>query len=135
MPYGTLIDFRTYGAARGLSVVETATDAEASAALERASDYIRTRYVIRFSDTYDGTEPQVEEATYIAAVLELSTPGLFSKVFTPAEAKILTGVGDMRWTPIAQAGYGADGMTPLVPMIENLLLPLTAFGQPVIRVV
>jgi hypothetical protein len=108
---GTLADWRAYASARGDNTPTEAEDAVATAALVRASDYIRFRYVANFISGYDETFiapgydiPLVEIGAYIAAGLELATPGLFSKTFTPAEQKVLTGVGSIRWTVTGKAG-------------------------------
>ena len=133
--YGTIAEWRAYATARGNSAPGSASDADATAALQRASDYLRTRYVLRFSDEYDGTEDKVIEATYIAASLELTTPGFFTTTYTPSQAKVLTGVGDIRWTLVPGARNTADAMLPTSPMIDALLLPLTRWGMPAVAVV
>lgn len=120
--YGTLADWRTYASDRGNSAPTDATDADASAALQRASDYIRLRYVARHG--LDATSDAVEEATYIAAEQELTTAGFWTSVFTPAQMKTLTKADVISWTPISQEGYkGADAMQPVSPLIEALLAP------------
>lgn len=128
MIFGTVADWIVYAAARGLTVVDDAASAQA---LQRASDYIRTRYVIRFLPEYDGTEAEVEEATYIAAAFELSTPGFWTKTFTPSQTKVLTAVQGIRWTPIggrSTTGSSADEQLPVSPAIEALLGPMTRGG-------
>lgn len=97
---GTVEDWKAYALARGL-VIETATEPDmlqASAALTRASDHITFAYVAKFLPGYDATSPNVEQATYEAAALELETPGIFSAVFTPSQQKVLTEVKGIRWT-------------------------------------
>lgn len=122
--YGNLIDFRAYATERGNNAPTAASDADATAALVRASDYIRTRYVIRFVSEYDDTIPEVAEATYIAAQRELATPGFWSKTYTPGEAKTLVQVDVIRWQPndrVGKGAYGADLVVPVDGMIEALL--------------
>jgi len=130
--YGTVADWIAYAALRGLVVID---DAASAAALVRASDYIRTRYVIRFSDEYDGTTPAVIEANYIAAAYELETPGFWAKTFTGSQVKVLTGVGDIRWTPVDTGMNGVDAMQPTSPAIDAMLVPLTRWGMPAVSVV
>jgi hypothetical protein len=129
---GTVADWQTYAAARGQTVNNSTNEISA---LQRAKDYIRTRYVIRFLDEYDGSEPEVEEAVYIAAGLEMDNPGFWSQTFTPSQAKVLTKVEGIQWTPIQSAGLGgAADMQPVSPMIDALLLPLTRWGLPAVTV-
>ena len=131
--YGTVAGWIAYAALRGLTVADNAASA---AALVRASDYIRTRYVIRFSAEYDETAPQVEEAAYIAAAYELTTPGFWATTFTSSQVKVLTGVGNIRWTPVQVSGMaGADTVLPVSPAIDALLVPLTRWGMPAVTVV
>lgn len=130
--YGTVADWITYAALRGLTVADDAASAQA---LVRASDYIRTRYVIRFLADYDDTAPEVEEATYIAAAFELTTPGFWAATFTPSQVKVLTEVKGIKWTPVGGAGNQPDDMLPVSPAIDALLVPLTRWGMPAVRVV
>lgn len=120
--YGNVADWRAYALARGDSAPTAADEPTATAALQRASDYIRLRYVTRYG--LDGTSAEVVEATYIAAGSELATPNFWSNTFTPAQMKALTGADVIRWTPIKQEGYqGSDLMQPVSPLIEALLAP------------
>lgn len=131
--YGTLAAFRAYAAQRGNAAPTAAPDAEATAALVRASDYIRTRYVIRFIAGFDSTLAEVEEATYIAAQRELATPGFWSKTYTPGEAKTLVQVDTIQWQPNDRVGrgvYGADLVVPVDGMIEALLARYTGSNVP-----
>lgn len=130
--YGTVADWIAYAADRGLTVAD---DAASTQALVRASDYIRTRYVLRFLADYDDTAPEVEEATYIAAAFELETPGFWATTYTPSQVKVLTGVGSIKWTPVASGKGDADEMLPTSPAIEALLVPLTRWGMPAVSAV
>ena len=118
--YSTIADWRTYATARGNSAPADAIDTLATQALQRASDYIRTRYVLplNLSDTADN----VIEATHIAAGYELTTPGFWSKTFTPAQQKVLTGVGNIRWSVSGNATMekGYNGQVPVSPAIDAL---------------
>ncbi len=118
--YSTIADWRAYATARGDNAPTAASDADATAALQRASDYVRTRYVLPLG--LSGTADNVIEAAHIAAGYELTTPGFWSKTFTPAQQKVLTGVGDIRWTVQGNAtmdkGYNAQ--VPVSPAIDAL---------------
>lgn len=129
MIYGNITDWRAYASERGDSGPTDAADATASAALLRASDYIRTRYVIR-AGLLD-TDPNVIEATYIAASIDLPSPGFWAKTFTAKDTKVLTKVEGISWTPIKANGYvGSDAILPTSPAIEALLFGGTGFNVP-----
>jgi hypothetical protein len=121
MAYGTVTDWRTYASARGNAAPSAADQHEATSALERASDYIRTRFVLPQGRMVDEA---VTEATYIAASLELATPGLFGGAVKPGDAKILTRVGTVEWEPLP--GATAGDMVPRVAAIEALLAPVAS---------
>lgn len=118
--YSTIADWRAYALARGNSAPIDASDGDASAALQRGSDYIRTRYVLPLR--LSGDAANVIEATHIAAGYELTTPGFWTTTFTPAQAKVLTGVDSIRWTPQANAGMdkGYNAQLPVSPAIDAL---------------
>ena len=127
--YGAIADWRTYASARGNSAPADASDVLATAALTRASDYIRVRYAANLLPSYDpltftptgATLPLTEEAAYIAASLELATPGFFAKTDTEAESKVLTGVGSIKWTVTGKAGTYA--YMPTSSLIDALFEP------------
>ncbi len=109
----------TYAADRGTTVAdEPATEQ----ALVRASDYVTFNYIVRFMAGYDEASENVDAATYEAALLELATPGFFSKTFTPAEQKVLTEVKGIKWTLIGNAS-GVDAAAPVSTKIEAMLRP------------
>lgn len=127
--YGTIADWRSYAAARGNNAPTAASDTLATAALVRGSDMIRLRYVANLLPGYgiDFTPtgfdmPLVEEAAYIAASLELATPGFFSKTYTAAEQKVLTAVGSIKWTVVGNA-TGTYGAMPVSTLIDALFWP------------
>lgn len=129
--YGTLEGFRAYALARGDSAPTDATDGLATAALVRASDMIRLRYVPNLLAGYDvdfiptGSDlPLVDEAAYIGASFELATPGFFSKTFTEAEQKVLTGVGPIKWT-VTGSTSGVYSSMPSSSLIDGLFWPYT----------
>lgn len=126
--YGTLTGFRQYHAERGNSAPTDATDEVATAALVRGSDYIRMRYVPMMLAGYDitftppGSDlPLVEEGAYIAGGIELTTPGFFSKTYTPSQQKVLTGVGNIKWTVVEANGVYAS--IPTSTMLEAIFYP------------
>ena len=126
--YGTLIGFRQYHTERGNSAPTDADDAVATAALLRGSDYIRMRYVPMLLAGYDitfippgFTLPLTEEGAYIAAAIELTSPGFFSKSFTPSQQKVLTGVGNIRWTVTNKDGTFA--YMPTSTLLEAIFYP------------
>ncbi len=129
MAYGTLADWRTYANLRGNTTPTITSDPTASAALERASDYIRTRFVRPYS--MDGTDPDVVEATYIIAAYELDTPNLFNQTFGLDDRVVLTKVEGIQWTPLPGSG-GSETLLPMVPAVEALLRPEKQFGPRVV---
>lgn len=110
-----------YHLARGNVGPSNATKDAASAALVRASDYIRAHYVARLAPGYDESLQEVIDATYIAAGIEVETPGFFSKTYTEAERKVLTKVEGISWTVTGQ--NGPDAMAPRSTLIEAKLRP------------
>lgn len=122
--YGTIEAWRTYSFDRGDSAPTDASNDEATAALTRASDYVKYSYVQHFLSRYDDTLPVVADATYEAANLELATPGFFSKTYTPDQQKVLTKVGDLSWTPIGSAD-GAEAARPVSTRVDAMLSPMT----------
>ncbi len=127
--YGTLAGWRAYATARGNNSPTVAEDAVATAALVRGSDMIRLRYVANLLPGYDASFtpagfdlPLVEEAAYIAASLELATPGFFSKTYTAAEQKVLTAVGSIKWTVVGNAA-GTYSAMPVSTLIDALFWP------------
>lgn len=123
--YGSIAAWRAWALERGDSAPTDATDALATAALVRASDYIEFSYVARFVTGCDATSPNVEPATYVAAGLELATPGFFTKTFTEAQTKVLTGVGSVKWTVVSRdsKARSASLMAPTSTLIDAMLGP------------
>lgn len=127
--YGTLAGWRAYATARGNEAPADATDALATAALVRGSDHVRLRYVANLLPSYgvDFTPvghdlPLTEEAAYLAAALELATPGFFSKTFTASEQKVLVQVDTIRWQPVGNAS-GTYASMPVSTSIDALFEP------------
>lgn len=120
--YGSLAGWRAWAAERGDNAPTAASDEAAAAALVRASDVIKYRYVANLRAGYDETLPVVEEATYVAAGLELAKPGFFSKTYTPAEQKVLTQVEGIRWQVVGNASKSYAAM-PVSTLIEAMFFP------------
>lgn len=128
--YGDLIGWRAYALARGNNAPTAAEDVAATAALVRASDYIRFRYVANLLAAYDPltftppgyTSPLVVEATYVAAAFDLTTPGFFSKTYTASEQKVLTGVGQIKWTVTGDSSKTYSAM-PTSTLIDAMFEP------------
>lgn len=118
---GTLANFRSYAAERGNAAPTDADDADATAALVRASDHITFAYVARFAPEFDEASPNVEEATYEVAILELTSPGFFSKTFTPGERKVLTEVKGIKWQIVGNAANA--NASPVSTRVEDMLRP------------
>ena len=124
--YGDLSGFRAYALARGDSAPTDASDLLATAALVRASDMIRLRYVPNLLAGYGvdfipagSVLPLVEEAAYIGASFELTTPGFFSRTYTEAEQKVLTGVGQIKWT-VTGSTSGVYSSMPSSSLIDAM---------------
>lgn len=119
----SLAGWRAYATARGNSAPASADDTTAGAALQRAVDYIKYTYLVRFLDQSAITLPVVDEATYLAAGYELTAPGFFTKTFNPAEAKVLTGLDSLRWTPITVKEGDPNMYAPRSSVIEAMFFP------------
>lgn len=126
MTYGNVADWQAYASDRGNSAPNNGQQADLEASLLRASDYIRTRYVIRYN--LSDSNPNVIEATYIAASYDLDNPGFWQTTFTPSQAKVLTQAGDIKWTVPDGLMSGVDGQLPISPAIEALLVPRSGSG-------
>ena len=119
---GDVAGWRAYAAARGNMAPSDAQTVDAEAALTRAGDFIAFHYVANF--IRPAPDDLVVSAAYEAAALELATPGLFRKTFTPGEARVLTGVKGITWQVVGDASK--DGaMMPTSTIIEAMLGPFT----------
>jgi len=120
--YGSLAGWRAYALERGDNAPTDAADDVAGAALVRASDHIKYRYIANLLPGYDETLAVVEPATYEAANLELATPGFFTKTYTPNQQKVLTGAGSIKWTVVGD-GSATYGAQPVSTLIEAMFEP------------
>lgn len=112
---GTVSGLIAYAAERGTVIVDSAATA---AALVRASDYIEYSYLL--GSTCTAASPNVESATYEAAMLEVLTPGFWSKTFTASDQKVLTKVGQIQWTVTGDASKSGSA-TPRSTKIDAML--------------
>ena len=115
----TVADWIAHAAARGQTIAD---DADSAAAIVRATDYITYHYISRFASGCDANSDNVDKAIYEAAGFELTTPNLFSTIFTPDQQRVLTKAGDLSWTVTGKAD-GADGATPVSNRVEAILRP------------
>jgi hypothetical protein len=118
----------TYTFDRGL---EWPADAlAADAALRRGQDAIAREYNGRWATTWtNSTAPEaVKFAIIEAAVAEANEPGIFSKVLRASDAKVLTRVGELGWTPTG-APSGVEAIRPRLLHVEALLRDLVKGGQ------
>jgi len=112
---GTVTALIAYAGARGTVIADNAATLQA---LVRASDYIQFTYLDGSSCTVDSAN--VVEATYEAAIAEVAAPGIWTKTFTPADQKVLIGVGDIKWQVTGDASKGGASV-PRSTKIETML--------------
>lgn len=141
--YGTEADFDAYCEARGI----TPADGDVEPALLRASVWIDGMFRSRFSGTRtegrdqvrqwprtgatdvddediadDEVPVEVEQATYEAALRELTRPGSLTPDYVAS-----TQVKRKKVGPIEveyRDAYGADAVRPCVSVVEDILAPL-----------
>ena len=112
---GNVTALISYAGARGTVIAENAATLQA---LVRASDYIQFTYLDGSTCTADSAN--VVEATYEAAIAEVAAPGIWTKTFTPADQKVLVGVGDIKWQVTGDASKGGASV-PRSTKIETML--------------
>ena len=71
----------------------------------------------------DAVPVRVVSSSYEAALIELRTPGFFSKTFTESEKKVLTKVQSISWTYTGKS-KGDRSSSPTSTVIDNLLAPI-----------
>lgn len=111
----TVTGLIAYAAERGTVIADDVATAQA---LVRASDYIQYTYLAYGTCTVDS--PNVEAATYEAAIIEVDTPRFWSRTFTPADQKVLTGVKGITWTVTGDASRSGSS-TPRSTKIDAML--------------
>lgn len=142
--YGTDEAFQTWATDNGYTVPAGTV----AAARLRGSVYIDGAYGSRFpgrptggvdqerewprtgaTDRYGNALPsdevplRIEHAAYHAALIELQTPGFFSKTYTASERKVLTEVKGIKWTVVGSA-KGEMAEVPVSTTIAGMLAPL-----------
>lgn len=124
--YGTVAGFIAYANARGNEA--PADDiALSTAALQRASDYVRARYVAYLLPGYDDTLPQVTEAAYVIASEELADPNTFATFYTANTSKTLVQAGQIKWSKNEgmKTGTVEDAMKTS-PLVDLLMHPFVS---------
>jgi hypothetical protein len=107
--------------------------ADQNKVLRRGQDYIAREYNDRFTVTVTDTAPTdvVKFAIVEAALTEARSPGSLSPVVTAATAKILTQVGDIKWTPVtaSASGNAAKMMKPTLTNVEAMLASISKVNR------
>lgn len=144
--YGDLAGFKAYWVARGNALVTAYEDDDILASLLVASEYLDAAFRTQFMGWKVGGRPQVrewprsavidiygygvdstivppeiEQATYQAALRQHDTPGIFFKDYTPSKYKSvsISGAVDVEWA----IGSAFDFQTQL-PSIGAILTPI-----------
>ena len=112
-----------YVAARGLTGWPVDEPAQA-AALRRGQDAIARDYNERWADEWGNDDPPelVKFAIIEAGVVEARDPGFLTRVVKASDAKMLTRVGDIGWTPVPGPG-GVEALRPRLLHVEAMLAP------------
>lgn len=120
----TLDGWRAYALLRGDEAPTDQDEDLTNPALIRGGDLIRFRYlaILRPGITAATIEDIVDEATYIAASLELATPGFFNKTFTASEQRTITQVDAIKWTVTGDAS-GTYAAMPTSTLIDAMFDP------------
>jgi len=71
----------------------------------------------------DAVPVRVVNSSYEAALIELRTPGFFSKTFTESEKKVLVKVQSISWAYTGNS-KGDRSSSPTSTVIDNLLSPI-----------
>ena len=100
-------------------------DTEQRAALRRGQDHIAREYNGRWADEWESEDAPdlVRFAIIEAAVVEARQPGSLSPAVKASEAKMLTGVGSISWSPI-QGPTGVEALRPRLLHVETMLAPV-----------
>lgn len=123
---GTTDGFRAFAIDRGIEAVSGATDADLSAALVRAEDYLRAHYPRAVTAGGDA----LDLAAYHVAVAELEAPRSLSRTYAPGERKVLVEVQGVKWQALPD---GSGRSWPVLTVVDGLLGGST--GVPSIMVV
>jgi hypothetical protein len=120
----------TYVTARALTGWPADQPAQV-AALRRGQDHIAREYNGRWLVDFetDDAPDLVQFAVIEAALVEARNPGSLAPTVKASDAKTLTGVGSITWTPIKGAA-GVDALRPRLLHVEAMLRGLVG-GQTV----
>jgi hypothetical protein len=117
----TLQEAEDYIGARALTGWPEGADAQ-EAALRRGQDHIAREYNDRWAVSFwDEDAPEVVQFAIIeAAIVEARAPGSLAPTVKANEAKMLTGVDSITWTPIQGPG-GVEALRPRLLHVEAML--------------
>ena len=142
--YGTDIGFADYIEANGLEIPAGTVAAarlrgsvyldghyyqrwpgEPTGGVDQERSWPRKSAADRFGNAIDdaAVPARVVSASYEAALLELGTPGFFSKTFTEADKKVLVKVQSISWVHTGNS-KGDRSSSPVSTVIENILAPI-----------
>lgn len=95
------------------------------AALRRGQDWAAREFNTRWAVEFDNDDaPDLARFAVIeAALVEARNPGSLAPTVRAADAKMLTGVGSISWTPI-RGPSGVEAMRPRLMHVEAMLRPL-----------
>ena len=95
---------------------------EQEAALRRGQDHLAREYNERWAIEFENDDaPELVKFSIIeAALVEARNPGALSPTVKASEAKMLTGVGSISWTPIPGPN-GVDALRPRLLHVEAML--------------
>ena len=127
----TTAEALAYMASRGLTGWPYA-ETDQTAALRRGQDYIAREYNGKWSDEWTDAPDVVKNAIFEAALVEAGSPGVLSPMVKATDAKVLTSVGSISWTPVG-GSYGADALKPRLLHVEAMLRTVTTSTRWVAR--
>jgi hypothetical protein len=98
---------------------------EPTGGVDQERSWPRKTATDRFGNAIDSTAvpARVVSASYEATLLELQTPGFFSKTFTEADKKVLVKVQSISWVHTGNS-KGDRSSSPVSTVIENILAPI-----------
>lgn len=127
LPYSSLVvtaaDALAYVTAREITGWPAAQPSQL-AALQRGQDYVAREYNGRWLTpfTVQDVPELVKLAIYEAAINEARNPGVLSPVGSLSDARVLTQVGEIKWTPLASSEKsGSSLFKPTLTSVEALL--------------
>lgn len=127
-PAVTPAEALAYVAARALTGWPGTEPAQV-AALRRGQDHVAREYNGQWLVEFDNAAaPElVKFAVVEAALVEARAPGSLSPTVKASDAKMLTGVGSITWTPI-KGPAGVDALRPRLLHVEAMISGLVRGG-------